>query len=259
MKNVAVITGAAGGLGIELSKILAKNSYSLICIDIDKVNLEKAKKEISEKYNCHVTIIEMDLAKNDAAIKVYELISKYDIEVLINNAGFGIRGKFTDTDWILEEAMINLHVFTVTHLTKLVLKDMVRKGKGSIMNIASIAAFQPGPLKAIYHATKSYIVSFGSALSSEIKGTGVFITTVCPGVIRTNFSETLAKISNAPVYKGSTFSADPEKVARISFKAMTKGKSLVIPIFVNKVLICISRLIPLWVSAMIVKRINENI
>lgn len=244
MNKIALITGSASGLGKEFARLLAGEDYDLILVDINKADLEKTSKALSDEFSVNIRSIIQDLGLAESARLVFDQLKDESIDVLINNAGFGISGLFSETDWKLEESMIYLHVFTPTYLSKLIVKKMIDNGSGKIMNISSVAAFTPGPLMNIYYATKAYLLSFGSALSNELKGTGVTITTVCPGLTRTNFSETRASLSSVPAPKFGLLADSSEKVARIAFKAMKKGKPVSVPVFKNRVMSFFTWLFP---------------
>ena len=157
MKNTALITGASNGIGLELAKIHASKSHDLVLIARNKSKLEEIKKELEEQYKVSVYLIIKDLSEINAAQEIYNETTeqKIQIDYLINNAGFGDYGMFTETDWNKELQMINLNMTTLTHFTKLYLQDMVLRGRGKIMNVASTAAFQSGPRFAVYSATKA--------------------------------------------------------------------------------------------------------
>ncbi len=259
MNKTAVITGAASGLGFELSRLLARHNYMLILIDINIENLNKAEDELINEFETNVIRIEADLGKPNAPEEIYEKIRGYNVDILINNAGYGLSGAFSETDWKHEESMIYLHVLTPTHLTKLVLKDMLQRGNGRIMNISSVAALGPGPLMSVYYATKAYLVSFGTAVAYELKGSGVTMTTFCPGMIKTDFKSSVAKRSRVPKMSDGVFTDNAERIAKIAFKAMMKGKAVHIPLLKNKALAFMLWILPSGISALLIKKIQENI
>ena len=187
MIKTAIVTGAASGLGYELALLLAKDSYNLILIDIDTINLDVAKQSILESYSVDVKLIVKDLSEENVAEVIFQEIKDTPIDVLINNAGFGLFGTFSDTDWKRELEMLQVHIITTTHLTKLVLDGMIKQKSGKILNMSSLAAFQPGPLMSIYYASKGYMLSFSEAIANELKGTGVTVTALCPGPTKTSF------------------------------------------------------------------------
>jgi short-subunit dehydrogenase len=254
--KTALVTGAASGLGYEFAVLLAKDSYNLILIDIDSENLEGIKKELENLYQTQVTILVKDLSIAEIADEIYKEIQDKSIDVLINNAGFGLFGTFSKTKWQRESAMLHLHIMTTTHLTKLLLNGMVERGKGRILNISSLAAFQPGPLMAIYYASKAYILSFSEAIANELKGTGVTVTVLCPGQTKTSFQQVVSK-QNCD-NKISFNMACPVQVAKYGYNAMMQGKTVVVPGFFNKFLSKLPRLMPRKTSASIVRKIQEK-
>ncbi len=234
--KTAIITGGASGLGFEFAKLLAIDNYNLVLVDIDESQVYSAKAVIEKHSKVKIHTIILDLSTIEAADKLYALTKGYNTEVVINNAGFGLGGYFAKTDWELEQKMINLHVYTPTRFCKLILKDMVRAGRGKIINVASIAAYTPGPFMAIYYATKGFLLSFGRAISNELKGSGVSLTTVCPGLTKTSFAPKRASLSGVAPPNYGFMADDAGKVAQIAYKAMVKGKVVSIPLFKNKLM-----------------------
>ena len=254
--NTCLITGAACGLGFEFAKLAVSDGYDLILVDININELFIAKKNLEKEHNANIHLIHQDLCAAEAADKVYQHIKKYPISLLINNAGFGMFGKFNETAWEKEERMINLHVLTLTHLTKYILNDMLKANNGKIMNVASMAAFQPGPLMAIYYATKAYMLSFSEALSIEVKNTGVSVTAFCPGPTKTRFQEHVNLHSKKARMKFNM--ADKAQVARCGYSALKRGKSVVVPGLLNKILAFLPRVLPRDLVAEIVLQIQLN-
>ena len=187
--KTSVVTGGASGIGLELVKLLIEDNYKVFIVDNNKENLKKLEKSINPK---HFVGIREDMSSLSSPQKIYRKLKDENIEVLINNAGFGDYGKFHTTDWKKEEKMINLHVVNTTHLTKLFLKDMVKKNDGKIMNISSVAAFQPGPLMSLYYATKAYILHFTEAIANEVKDKNICISVLCAGQTKTNFQKNVS-------------------------------------------------------------------
>lgn len=260
MRKTGIVTGAASGLGYEFSILLAKDSYDLVLVDNNEQKLMESKQKIEETHQVNITTIVCDLRKSESIDDVYGQVKDKNVEVLINNAGFGLFGFFAETDWKIEESMIHLHVLAVTHLTKLVLKDMIGKGSGKILNISSVAAFQPGPLMAIYYATKAYILSFSEALANEVKGTGVTVTVLCPGQTKTNFQKRTATNSKKKQCKPNFLcAADPAKVALYGYNDMISGDSKSIPGLLNKFLVLLSGLTPSKYSILLVRRMQMRI
>lgn len=259
-KQTALVTGAASGLGFELSMLLAQDGHDLILVDVDIKGLEKAKKEISSTFASEIQLINKDLSTCNVAYEIFEAIENKPIDVLINNAGFGIFGSFNDTDWKREAEMLNLHVVTTTHLTKLVLKGMVARGRGKILNMASLAAFQPGPLMSLYYASKAYILSFSEAIANELKGSGVTVTVLCPGQTKTCFQDVVSNGAgkSSSENKINFNIACPKEVARYGYEAMQKGKIVAIPGNINKLLSKLPRFVSRTTATAVIRRIQEK-
>jgi len=254
--KVALVTGAASGLGLELALLLARDAYHLILVDIDIDKLESVRIAIGEKYKTSIKTIVKDLSTPNIAEEIFEEIKDITIDVLINNAGFGIFGTFNNTDWQRESEMLHLHIMTTTHLTKLILKGMVKRASGKILNMASLAAFQPGPLMALYYASKAYILSFSEAIANELKGTGVTVTVLCPGQTKTCFQEVVS--NNVSENKIQFNIACPEMVAMYGYQAMLKGKTVAVPGAINKFLSKLPRFISRNTTTAIVRKIQEK-
>ena len=257
MIKTGLVTGAASGLGYEFSILLAQDSFDLVLVDIDEEKLIAVKQEIRAIYQVQVDIIICDLSKSGCVELIYEQIKDRNIDVLINNAGFGLYGFFSETEWELEESMIYMHIMVMTHLTKLILKGMIKMKSGKILNLSSVAAFQPGPLMAVYYATKAYILSFSEALANEVKGTGVTVTVLCPGQTKTNFQKITAKNSKEKLSSAGFLSlADPVKVALYGYNDMHSGYSKSVPGLINKFLILASRITPNRFSLPLIRKIQ---
>jgi short-subunit dehydrogenase len=256
MTKTALVTGAASGLGYELSVLLAKDNYDLILVDIDETNLIKVKSQLNNTYKSHVNIIIKDLSKPNIATEIVEEIQPVSIDVLVNNAGFGLFGTFSGTDWQRESDMLHLHILTTTHLTKLLLDGMLKRGSGKILNISSLAAFQPGPLMSIYYASKAYMLSFSEAIANELIGTGITVTVLCPGPTSTDFQSVVSE--NTVDNKISFNMACPSKVAQYGYNAMKKGKTVAIPGKFNKFLAVLPRFLTRNRATSIVRRIQDK-
>ena len=254
--KTALVTGAASGLGFELALLLAKDTYNLILIDIDSEKLHKAKTNILNNYDTKIDVIVKDLSKVNVAQEVYAKISNNQIDVVVNNAGFGLFGTFYDTDWERESEMLHLHILTTTHLIKLILPDMVKRGSGKILNLSSLAAFQPGPLMALYYASKAYLLSFSQAISNELKGTGVSVTVLCPGPTKTGFQDVVSDGGNEN--KIGFNMACPKQVAAYGYKAMHKGKVVAVPGLFNKFLSNLPRVLTRNRTTTIVRKIQDK-
>ena len=231
----ALVTGASSGIGRDMARELANKNYDLILVARDEEKLKEIKKELSSKVQ--VETERMDLSIEENCIEVYE---KYpDIDILINNAGFGVHGLFTNTNLQKEINMIKTNVISVHILTKLYLKRMVEKNSGRILNVASIAGFMPGPLMASYYSTKSYIVRFSESIKEELKKqkSKVQISILCPGPVDTNFN-------NVAEGKFNIHSLKSQDVAKYAIKKFLKGKFLIIPGILMKIAKVLTKITP---------------
>lgn len=240
--GVAMITGGGSGIGYELAKLCAKDGYNLLVVGRNTTKLNTVANELASLYNIKVDFVIKDLSESDAADYVFNKLGDQPLDVLINNAGFGVIGSFDTTDWEKEKEMIMLHIVTLTRMTKLAVQRMEFSGKGKILNVASIAGFYPGPLMAVYYATKAYIVSFSEALARELKGTGISVTTLCPGFVKTNFQATAG--SRQRLVRQWGILKEPQSVAEKGYRAMMKGKVMVIPGNFSKFIVGLKRIIP---------------
>jgi hypothetical protein len=244
MNKTALITGASSGIGLELSKIFARNNYNLVLVSQNEENLKKAI-SIIHKENTKIKIhaIAKDLSKISAPQEIFEYTLKNSIQVdiLVNNAGIQVYGNFHDTniDDILN--LMNVNIFAITKLTRLFVDGMIKRGHGKILNLASTGAFQPCPLNTVYCASKAFVLYISEAIGEELKGTGVTVTALCPGATRTNFAKR-AKIENIKLFRGNI--SEPSKVAEIGYKALMKGKSVAITGVYNKLVAQSVRFIP---------------
>ena len=235
MKNVALITGASSGIGLELARIHASKGGDLIIVARRLDRLNEVREELIEKHDVEVEVIEMDLAVDGAGKALHEEVKKRDIEVqyLINNAGFGGHGYFHEREWSRDHDMIQLNIMTLTELTRMFLPEMVERGSGRILNVASMAGFIPGPFQAVYYATKAFVLSFSEALASELDGSGVTVTALCPGPTKTEFEE----VANVAGSKAFMIQASVESVCRYGYRAMLQGKAVAVPGSANRILV----------------------
>lgn len=245
-------------MGYELALLLAKDGYDLILADIDADKLQQAKENLESQYASEIQLIVKDLSKSNVAEQIFEATQGKPIDVLINNAGFGIFGTFSNTDWQREMDMLNLHVMTTTHLTKLVLKGMLERGEGKILNMSSLAAFQPGPLMSLYYASKAYILSFSEAIANELKGSGVTVTCLCPGQTNTSFQQVVSNGADVSNNKIKFNIGCPKEVAKYGYEAMLKGKVVAVPGKINRFLSRLPRFLPRRTSTAIIRKIQEK-
>ena len=249
--KTSVVTGGASGIGLEFVKILLNDNYKVFVIDNNKKNLKDLKSKLnSGNFSC----INEDLTERSSPMKIYKKLKDQKIDILINNAGFGTFGKFYKTNWKIEEKMINLHVLNTTLLTKLFLKDMVKRNEGKILNISSVAAFQPGPLMSLYYATKAYILHFTEAISNEVKDKNISISVLCPGQTNTNFQKNVSSKKNRINFSSSC----PEKVAKYGYNSLKNNITVSVPGYLNKLIVFLNRILPRTSSVNIVRFIQEK-
>lgn len=260
VNKYALITGATFGIGYELAKLFAADGHNLILVARNKNRLSEISKELIDKHNIYVRIIEKDLSLPNSAKEVFEEINQENLEVecLVNNAGFGNHGKFWETDLKTELDMIQLNITSLVQLTKLFLPKMIANRNGKILNVASTAAFQPGPFMNIYYATKAFVLSFSEALASELKGTGVSATTLCPGPTKTEF-QSRAEINNTRLVKTRIMSfMSSEKVAKIGYNGLMNGKRLVIPGLLNRIGVTGVKFAPRILTTSVIRLLNND-
>ncbi len=257
MKNTALITGASSGIGLELARIHASKGGDLVLVARSTSKLEELKTELENQFKINVVVITKDLALQDAAKEVYEETTRQQIHIdyLINNAGFGDFGHFAKTDWMKEEQMIDLNITTLTHFTKLYLQDMIKRGSGKIMNVASTAAFQPGPTMAVYCATKAYVLSFSEAVDNEVRDKGISITALCPGATATHFGS-VAGMENSKLFSNKNLPTAHD-VARYGYASMMKGKTVATHGLLNYILSNASRFIPRFMVVKVARKMIE--
>lgn len=238
-----IITGAASGLGKELAKIYAKEKFSLILVDINEKMLNETAEEIKKFASGDIHLLVKDLADVASAQQIFDYTVEHNLTVfgLINNAGFGLYGNFAETNLQAELAMAGLHVTTPIALTKLFLKGMLERNEGEILNMSSLAGFQPGPLMSIYYSTKAFLTSFTEAVAQENKHSNVKISVLCPGVVNTNFRKNVGAEKEAQI---NSMNSDPHEVASYGVRAMRKGKVVCLPSFSCKVLSVLPRFVP---------------
>jgi hypothetical protein len=242
-QQYVLITGASSGIGLELAKVFAQNGYNLVITARHQKDLDAVAEQLSA-HNVHVISIPMDLFDYTGAKDLYNEISRNEIQIdiLVNNAGQGQYGKFADTNINRELDIIQLNIMSLVILTKFFLIDMLKRGEGKILNVASIASKVPGPYQAVYHATKAFVHSFTEAVRSEVADTGVTLTSLLPGATETDFFNK-ADMLNSKAIKDKEL-ADPAEVAKDGFDALMSGKDMVISGLKNKMQMAMSNVIP---------------
>jgi short-subunit dehydrogenase len=257
-KQTALITGASGGIGYELAQLFANDGYNLVLIARNEQKLTQIANDWRKKYNISIKVIAKDLSISTAPQEIFTELQQESIkvDVLVNNAGFASYGLFHQADINAELQMIQVNVACLTHLTQLFLKDMVKQGAGKILNLASTAAFQPGPLMAVYYATKAYVLSFSEAIANELEGTGVTVTALCPGPTESGFQQRAA-MEDSKLVSGQKI-MDAQTVAQIGYRALFEGKTVVIPGIKNKLLAESVRFTPRKIVTKLVRSMQET-
>lgn len=256
----ALITGASSGIGYEFANLLAKDGMNLIITSRNETRLKEVKTEIENKYQIRVKVLPKDLSNPKAPSEIFFELEKEGItvDILVNNAGFNVYGMFSETNLQKELEMIQVHITSLTHLTKLFLKKMLENKTGKILNVASIAAFPPGPLVSVHFASRAYVLHFSEALANELQGTGVSVTCLCPGPTESAFYKR-ANMRNVRLATGKPIRLmDARTVAEVGYKALKKGKTVAIPGFRNKLLALFARFAPRKVVTKIVRWLMER-
>lgn len=222
MGKIALITGASSGIGRELSKIHSANGGDLVIVARGEEQLNQLKRELQKTYHNNIYVIVKDLSTSNAPKEIYNEVKSQNIEIdyLINNAGFGGQGYFHERDWEKDLAMINVNIVALTNLTRLFLPDFVKKNSGRILNTSSSASLCPGPLQAVYFASKAYVTSFSNALASELSDTHITVSSLMPGATKTRFAETSGMEKTALFKKTS----DAYDIAIKGYRGMLDGR-----------------------------------
>lgn len=222
MKKVALITGASSGIGKELAYIHAEKGGDLILVARNKKKLEEIKADLEKKHAVSVMIVAGDLSVSDFPQKIYNEVKNagMEVEYLINNAGFGGLGKFHEREWEQDLSMINLNIVALTALTRFFLPDFVKRNSGKVLNVSSTASFMPGPLQAVYYATKAYVTFFSNAIAEELHDTNITVTALLPGATETEFGRVSGMDKTSMFQK----TASARKVAEDGYNGMLAGK-----------------------------------
>ena len=230
MPGTAIVTGASSGIGLELARLAARDRHDVVLVARRRERLEELARELASRYG--------------------------PVEVLVNAAGLGVHGFFWETPIEQEREMILVNALALTELTKLCVVPMVSRRRGRIVNLASTAAFQPGPLMAVYYATKAYVLSFTEALAEELRGTGVTATALCPGPTLTEF-QAKAGLADTPLFRGPLV-LDAATVARVGWEGAKRGKRVVVPGLANRILAAGARYSPRTLATKIARKLQEK-
>jgi short-subunit dehydrogenase len=255
MSNTVLITGGSGGIGLCLAREFANAGNDIVLVSSNAERLGRAKAELDRDFNVDISYIAADLASHGGAEELYNKVkaSGKTVDVLVNNAGFGDYAEFVEADWEKQERMVTLNVTSLMHLCRLFGAEMKKRGDGRILNIASCAAFVPGPYMSVYYASKAFVLSFSEALYEELKEYGVFVTALCLGPTSTGFTDAsnMAKCTMFKKIKPDT----PEAVAKTGYRAVMKKKAVKFHGMPTKLIYLSSRIAPRF----IVRRSSKNI
>ncbi|WP_435359611.1 SDR family NAD(P)-dependent oxidoreductase [Haloarchaeobius sp. DFWS5] len=256
-RDTALITGASAGIGRELARQFARHGHDLVLVARREAVLDEAADELESRYGVTVTTIVKDLDDDDAPQELYDEVHEQDLDVgvLVNNVGIGTYGPFAESDLDRELTQLRLNVTTLVTLTRLFLDDFTARGSGKILNVGSVAGFQPGPFMAGYYASKAYVNSFTEALAEELRESDVSATVLCPGPVDTEF-QSRAGMGHSTV--GSTFTHSVEQVGKAGYEGTMQGKAVVVPGLPMKALTMLARVTPKPVLRRLTRRVNDD-
>jgi short-subunit dehydrogenase len=255
--ETVLITGASSGIGLELARCFAEDKSHLVLVARNTEALQSLAEELRHKHGIQTMVLTADLSQPETPARVFNELQRAGItvDVLVNNAGFGAHGAFAELPLRRQLEMIQVNVAALTELTGLFLPGMIERKRGGVLNVGSVAGFQPGPGMAIYFATKAFVLSFTEALAEELLGTGLTVTALCPGPTATNFGN-VARGPKERQFKSPKMSA--ETVSRCGHQAFRRDKVLVVPGLQNRFLIFLTRLMPRWFTRKMVKSFNTT-
>jgi uncharacterized protein len=257
-RQTALVTGASGGIGEELARVLAREGHNLVLVARSTEKLRALADDLGKKHAISAEVLTADLTRPEAPREIVAELERRGlaIDVLINNAGFANYGAFVELDPTGELNLLQVNIVALTHLTRLLLPDMVARKRGRVMNVASTAAFMPGPLMAAYYASKAFVLSFSEALNEELRGSGVTVTALCPGPTTSGF-QSRANMQDSRLVKGRQLMSATE-VAEQGYAALRAGRSLVIPGLMNRVMAFFPRVMPRALMPWIVRQVQAR-
>lgn len=258
-KGTALITGASGGIGLEFARKFASEGHDVVLVARSEGKLNELASELKAKHGVQVRVLAQDLNNPSAPQVIYDALKAdgVQVDVLVNNAGFAAFGHFaTETDLDAELQMIQVNTMALTHLTKLFIKPMVERRKGKIMNVASTASFQPGPLMAVYYATKAYVLFFSEALARELEGSGVTVTALCPGPTQSGFQERAA-MQDSKLVQSGLMSAGV--VVERGYRGLMAGQTVIVPGLMNYIGSLLPRFVPRSLATRIVMQMSQRV
>ncbi len=254
MDNRVLITGASQGIGYEFAKLFAADGHHLVLLARDEKRLQEIAAELQAQHNVKVLVLPRDLAKPDAAQEIFDELKRAQVQVtvLVNNAGFSVRGRFVEVDWQRHLNLLQVNVTALVQLTHWFVKPMLARREGKILNVSSIAGFMPGPYQSMYYASKAFVHLFSQALARELAGTGITVTTVYPGLTKTQFH------TRADIRRPTKFvMMSAATVARLSYRGMLAGRRTVITGWRNRAMVGVARVAPVRLLAAAAARANR--
>jgi len=251
MNKWVVITGASAGIGRALAEVFAANQFNLVLVARNEPRLTQLSRDLESLHKIKTEIVPKDLAQPTAPAELFEQLRDIPVSVLINNAGFGSYGPFAQADLRRQKEMMQVNMVSLVELTHLFVQPMLRRGSGRILNVASTAAFQPGPSISIYYATKAFVYSFSYALADELTGSGVTVTALCPGMTRTEFFDT------AGMRKRPGLMMESRIVAEQAYRGLIKGNRVVIPGVTTRTTSLLAKYTPHRLTSAVVRWIHQ--
>jgi len=255
-KETVLITGASSGIGMGLAKLFAADGSDLVLVARREDRLNELAEELKSEHGIEVHVLPKDLSKKTSPKEIFNHLKKekIEIDVLVNNAGFGSRGMVSELDTDLQVDMVQVNVAALTHLTSLFLPGIIERGQGGILNVGSLAGFQPGPNLAVYFATKAYVLSFTEALAEEISNPNIKISCFAPGPVKTEFGEK-SDLEDSLLFKLSLMDLEP--AVKAGYEGFRKGKTIVIPGLKQQIVPFLNRFTPRLIVRKIAKKLNS--
>lgn len=248
-----LITGASSGIGADFVRVAAKDGYNVVLIARRRDRLEALAHEVESEFGVKTLVVVEDLSCVEAVVRVHDACVEFDVEVLVNNAGLGDNEAFVDSDIVKMQQMIDVNITALTHLTRLFAPDMIKRGGGRIIQVASMAGFVPGPFMSVYYATKAYVLSFSEGIACELRKKGVYVTVLCPGATQTEFID-VADVADVRGFKGSI--ASSREVAVFGWRESKKKIVIALQGSTNRVLLFAIRFVPRRMIRFISEKFN---